>query len=156
MTAAGSVFEQVSGSRSRWMPWLSIVFAVMAAACDINQRQSGLPPDAQATIDTITADMSAGRYQKIHEESAEEWRQKSDTDQTEKFFTTLRDRLGNIRTRTFLEGRIQENRNSAGRHIVVRFNTSFARADGIETFNLVERDGRWLLAGYVVSSDALR
>jgi hypothetical protein len=40
--------------------------------------------------------------------------------------------------------------------LVIRYETKFERGDGLETFTLLERDGRWLLAGYFVNSDALK
>ena len=42
----------------------------------------------------------------------------------------------------------------------LRYNTKFKRGDtetdGLETFTLIERDGRYQLAGYSVNSNALK
>jgi hypothetical protein len=43
-----------------------------------------------------------------------------------------------------------------GQSFIIQYQTSFDRAEGMETFTLVERQGRWLLARYFVNSDALK
>jgi hypothetical protein len=43
-----------------------------------------------------------------------------------------------------------------GQTYIVQYQTAFERGEGMETFTLVERQGRWLLARYFVNSDALK
>jgi hypothetical protein len=40
--------------------------------------------------------------------------------------------------------------------VVVVYQTSFERGEGMETFTLLGRAGQWYLARYFVSSNALR
>jgi len=43
-----------------------------------------------------------------------------------------------------------------GHSLVAAYRTSFEHGDGMETFTLLERSGRWYLARYFVTSDALK
>lgn len=128
------------------------------AACNIDPRQSGVPADAQAAIDRITDDIAGGRFDDIYTEAAEEWRRTMTPDANRATLERLRDRLGHVETRTFHTGRDQQNATGelSGHVLVITYETDFERGNGMETFTLVQRDGRWLLARYFVSSDALK
>ncbi len=102
----------------------------------------------------MSADIAAGRYEKIYTEAAEEWRQATTLEQANETFRTLKSKLGNVRSRSFHSATEQDT--TSGHSFVITYKTSFERADGMETFTLVERDGRWLLARYFVNSDALK
>ncbi|MBV9959883.1 MAG: DUF4019 domain-containing protein [Acidobacteria bacterium] len=130
---------------------LSLLFL---SACHRTEKQVGIPPGVQATIDAVTADIAAGEDEKIYREAAEEWRQDSTLDATREFFKSLRTRLGQIKGRAFHMAR-GEQKNGVQSYIV-QYQTTFERAEGMETFTLVERDGRWLLARYFVNSNALK
>ena len=98
--------------------------------------------------------VAAGQDEKIYKEAAEEWRRASTLDETREFFKTLRTRLGNVKTRAYHTARGEQAMN--GQSLNVQYQTSFERGEGMETFTLVERDGRWLLARYFVNSAALK
>jgi hypothetical protein len=117
-----------------------------------------MPPQAQAVIDTFSKDAGDAHYEKIYEESAEEWRRTATLDESKEFFKTLKEKLGSIRVRTLQTVRDQNNTGGPvpGHSLVVIYQTAFERAEGMETFTLVEREGRWLLAGYFVNSSALK
>ena len=139
------------------------VFVLLAcafgAACGVEERQSGLPSGAQAAIDNITSDMARADYDKIYTDAAEEWRQTAKPDESRASLERIRERLGNVLSRAQLSAQQREGGGDAatqGRTLVVSYNTKFERADAIETFTLVERSGRWLLARYAVNSNALR
>ena len=135
-----------------------LLFASLAlASCALRASREGIPPQAQAAIDSITEDMAAGRYQKIYEESAEEWRRTTSEQKSDEFFKTLKAKLGNVKNRSYHSAtESQAGGNLPGHSFVITYNTTFERGEGMETFTLLERDGRWLLAGYLVNSDALR
>ena len=101
-----------------------------------------------------TSDIADGNYEKIYTEAAEEWRQAATLEQSNATLKTLKDRLGNVKGRSFHSATEQDA--TDGHSFVITYETSFDRADGMETFTLVERDGRWLLARYFVNSDALK
>ncbi|HEV2911924.1 MAG TPA: DUF4019 domain-containing protein [Pyrinomonadaceae bacterium] len=140
---------------------LAVLFLTLA--CNVGQRQqqqrpSTIPEEAQATIDRVTADIEAGRDEKIYSEAAEEWRRSSTPEQSKAIFELLRLKLGKLKERA--RQTVHDEQKTGGaqplHRLVIRYDAKFERADGMETFTLVERDGRWLLAGYLVNSDALK
>jgi hypothetical protein len=128
------------------------------AACGVGEKRSGLPAAAQISIDNITGDLSRADYEKIYAEAAEEWRRTSNADDSRANLERIRNALGNVLSRAQLSAQERENATGelAGHTLVVSYNTKFERADAIETFTLVERSGRWLLARYAVNSNALK
>ena len=139
--------------------FLSLAFA---AGCGVEQKRSGLPTDAQAAIDTVTGDLARGDYDKIYADAADEWRQTTGADNSRAHLERIRNTLGNVLSRAQLSAQERAPAGSssgdsqAGRTLVVAYNTKFERADAIETFTLVERKGRWLVARYAVNSNALK
>ncbi|HEX8776220.1 MAG TPA: DUF4019 domain-containing protein [Pyrinomonadaceae bacterium] len=137
-------------------------FLALAAGCNVGQQQqqrpSSIPDEAQATVDRVTADMEAGRDEKIYSEAAEEWRRTSTPEQSHEIFEMLRAKLGKVKERA--RQTVHDEQKTGGEtpihRLVIRYETKFERGDGMETFTLLERDGRWLLAGYMVNSDALK
>ena len=132
--------------------FLILLFSV---ACNPDPRQSGIPPLAQERIDTVSADITEGRYEKIYNEASAEWKQTATLEQSNAIFNRLKTNLGNVKGRTYQTARAEE-QGASGQMLVVRYHTSFERGEGMETFTLVERDGHWLLAKYFVTSDALK
>jgi hypothetical protein len=139
---------------------LRIIFAflilhfVFFVGCALKASKVGIPPEAQSVIDAMTSDISEGRYEKIYNEAAEEWRQAATLDESNATFKSLRDRLGNVKGRSFHSATEQDS--TSGHSFTITYKTSFERADGMETFTLVERNNRWLPARYFVNSDALK
>ncbi|MFL6210238.1 MAG: DUF4019 domain-containing protein [Pyrinomonadaceae bacterium] len=132
---------------------LLIVLTLVVSACAVSERRSGLPTAAQNAIDTITDDIAAGRDDKIYQEAADEWRQAATPEQSRASFERVRNTFGKVLNRALVEGREQQ---ASGHTVTASFNTRFERGDAIETFTLVERDGRWLLARYAIHSDVLK
>jgi Protein of unknown function (DUF4019) len=137
-------------------PRLSVILVavLLAAGCALKANRGGIPAQAQATVDAVTADIAVGRYDKIYEEAAEEWRQAATPEQSDATFKKLKERLGNPKSRAYHSATEQDG--TGGHSFIITYTTSFERAEGMETFTLVEREGRWLLARYFVNSDALK
>jgi hypothetical protein len=127
-------------------------------ACGVGQKRSGLPAAAQSAIDNITGDIARGDYEKIYTEAADEWRQTASADASRANLERIRNALGPVLSRAQLGAQERDNAGGdlAGHTLVVSYNTKFERADAIETYTLVERSGRWLLARYAVNSNALK
>jgi hypothetical protein len=145
----------------RAMAGALLLLTASIVACSFNTFRtpsSGMPPQAQAAIDAFSKDVLASRYEKIYTDAADEWKRTTDAGQTREFFTTIKEKLGNIKTRTVQTVREQESSGGdlPGHSLVVIYQTDFERDEGMETFTLVERDGRWLLARYFVNSSALK
>lgn len=137
-----------------------LLLAAAALACRYStfRTENSMPPQAQSVIDAFSKDVAEDRYEKIYTEAAEEWRKTATVEQSKEFFTTIIEKLGGVKTRTVQTIRDQENTGGdlPGHSLVIIYQTAFERAQGMETFTLVEREGRWLLAGYFVNSSALK
>ena len=131
---------------------------LLSLACGVGQKRSGLPSSAQTAIDNITSDLARGDYEKIYAEAADEWRRTASADESRAHLERIRERLGNVLSRAQLSAQERDNAGGdpSGHTLAVTYNTKFERADAIETYTLVERSGRWLLARYAVNSNALK
>jgi hypothetical protein len=164
--ASPNSLKPLCGLRSRAAASRAIVACALLfiAACSVAcqyatfRSQSGMPPEAQTLIDTFTKDMAEERHEKIYAEAAEEWRRTATLEQTKESFTTLKEKLGGFKSRDVQTIRDQDNSGGPlpGHSLVVIYQSAFERAEAMETFTLVERDGRWLLARYFVNSSALK
>jgi len=146
--------------KNRWLGLVSfvLVFAFISSGCRESVRRTGIPAGAQSVLQTAIEDIDAGRYEKLYQEAGDDWRHDATLDQSKATFRTLRDKLGNVRTRTFDTAREEQTSTApiAGHSLVVIYQTSFERGDGMETFTLIERNGQWYLARYYVTSTALK
>jgi hypothetical protein len=137
---------------------LIVLGSLLPSACGEGVRRSGIPAGAQSVLDASIEDIDAGRYEKLYYEAADEWRKDATLDESKATFQKLRDKLGKVRVRN-LETAREEQTSTAplpGHSVVVVYQTSFEHGEGMETFTLLERGGRWYLARYFVSSNALR
>lgn len=130
----------------------------LTAACALKASRQGVPPEVEAVVATVGEDADEGRYEKIHNEAAEEWRNDATLEQTTAVFSTVKNKLGKVKNRQ-LHAAAEENRSNGrlpGHSFVLTYDTKFERGEGMETFTLVERNGRWLLAKYFVNSTGLQ
>ena len=128
------------------------------SACALKPNQGGILPPVQAAIDAVSDDIAEGRYEKIYNEAADEWRQATTLEQSNAAFQKLKERLGSVKSRAIHTATEQDNTTGtpSGHSFIVTYRSTFEHGDGMETFTLVERQGRWLLARYFVNSDALK
>ena len=131
---------------------------VISAACSQGTRRSGVPAGAQAALDRSLEDIDAGRYEKLYHEAANEWRNESTLDESKATFQRLRDKLGQIRTRSLQSAREEQTSTAPikGHSVVIVYETMFERGEGMETITLLEHGGQWYLAKYYVTSTALK
>ena len=127
-------------------------------ACTSSPGSRSLPPEVESAIGTISDEIIAERYDKIYNDASELWRQDATLDESTATFKTLRTRLGAVENRTLQSATEQQNSGGPlkGRAYIVTYRTKFQNGEGMETFTLVERDGRWLFARYFVNSTALK
>jgi len=126
-------------------------------ACEVDERRQ-ITSEQQAAIDRVTEDIAAARDQELYERAADEWRAVVTPEQSRDNLERVRTRLGRVQSRALHTGTERDSASGplAGHSLVVTYQTTFERGTGMETFTLLERDGRWLLAGYTVTSDALK
>jgi hypothetical protein len=131
---------------------------VLATACGPRAARREMPPEVEAAIDTAGDDIAAERYEKIYNEGSELWRQDSTLEQSSSVLGTLKTKLGAVKNRILHSAIEQQNSGGPlkGRSFVATYRTSFEKGEGMETFTLVERNHRWLLARYLVNSTALK
>jgi Protein of unknown function (DUF4019) len=136
---------------------LILLLAFESGACTMKAGRRGIPPEVDSAIGTVTDDIAEGRYEKVYNEAADEWRHDATLEQSNTVFVTLKNKLGKVENRALHSA--SEEHNSGGRlpghSFVIAYQTKFERGDGMETFTLVERNGHWLLARYFVNSTAL-
>jgi uncharacterized protein YbcC (UPF0753/DUF2309 family) len=136
-----------------------VVAAFFGFACASSNRGSqSVPPEVESTISTISEEIAAERYDKIYNEASELWRQDATLEESAATFKTLRTKLGLVENRMLQSATEQQNSGGPlkGRAYIVTYRTKFQNGEAMETFTLVERDGRWLLARYFVNSTALK
>ena len=138
--------------------FVTLIMVLALVACSQTVRRSGIPAGAQAVIDRSIEDIDAGRYEKLYQEAADEWRNESTLEDSKATFQKMRAKLGQVRTRSLQNAREEQTSTAPvkGHSVVVVYQTSFERGEGMETFTLLERGGQWYLARYFVSSNALR
>jgi hypothetical protein len=126
-------------------------------ACSVNERR-GVPAGAQEAVERVTEDIAAGRDAKVYEEAAEEWRASVSSEDSARMLSRVRERLGKVESRALHTGKEQQSASPplSGHTLELTYQTRFERGSAMERFTLVEREGRWLLAGYKVTSDLLR
>jgi hypothetical protein len=132
---------------------LSFIFG-----CHQGARRSGIPSDAQVVIDTAIQDIDAGRYEKLYNDGADEWRKSATLEESKATFQRLHDKLGRAQVRNLDTAREEQTGTAPipGHSLVAVYQTQFERGDGMETFTLIDHGGKWYLAKYFVTSTALR
>jgi hypothetical protein len=116
-----------------------------------------VPTEVQDVISHIGDNIAQERYEQIYDESSPLWKRDVTLEQSNEVFKTLGSKLGKVETRTLHSATEQENSGGAlkGHVFILTYQTRFERGDGMETFTLIEENGRWLLARYFVNSTAL-
>jgi len=146
---------------SKWIfaGTLMLLVAVVSFACASSNRGSqSVPPEVESAISSINEEIAAERYDRIYDEASELWRQDNTLEESIASFKTLRTKLGPVESRVLQSATEQQNSGGPlkGRAYIVTYRTKFQYGEGMETFTLVERNGRWLLARYFVNSTALK
>jgi hypothetical protein len=147
-------------ARNSWSTlYLGIIatFVLLSVSCTFKAERSGIPPEVEAAIGTISEDIAQERYEKIYNEASDLWRQAVSLEQSNEVFKQLHNKLGKVENRALHSATEQTNSGGAlkGHAFIVIYQTKFERGEGMETFTLVEKDQKWLLARYFVSSTAL-
>ena len=128
------------------------------SACGQGSERGRVPIEVQEVVNTVGDQIAQERYEQIYNESSDLWKQDVSLEQSNQVFKTLREKLGRVETRALHSATEQQNSGGAlkGRVYILSYQTRFERGEGMETFTLVEQNGRWLLARYFVNSTALK
>ncbi len=136
---------------------LFLLLSVGLGACGLSRERRGIPADVEARIGTVSDDISAERYEKIYNEASDLWKRDSTLEQSTQTLKTLRTKLGKVESRALNSAKEMNNASGPlkGHFYIVTYRTKFERAEGMETYTLIEYDHQWLLARYFVNSTAL-
>ena len=134
-----------------------ILLLAIVSGCALRADRSRVPTEVQDVVTTVGDQIAQERYEQIYNESSELWKQDVTLEQSTQVFKTLREKLGKVESRTLHSATEQQNSGGAlkGHAYILTYQTRFERGEGMETFTLVEQNGRWLLARYFVNSTAL-
>ena len=127
-------------------------------ACGGGARRNGIPPGAQAVLDSAIQDIDAGNYDKLYLEASDEWRNQVSIEDSRAKMQVMRDAMGKVKTRTLQTAREEQTSTApvAGHSLTAFYQATFEKGAGMEAFVLVEHSGRWYLAKYYVTSSGVK
>jgi hypothetical protein len=127
-------------------------------ACGVKQTVDGIPPEVESVIGTVSEDIAEERYDKVYSEASQLWKQDATLEQSTETLKTLHSKLGRVESRTIHSATEQQNSGGPlkGRAFIITYQTKFERGEAMETYTLVEENGHWKLARYLVNSTALK
>lgn len=139
---------------------LLILFVSMLtiSGCGQEAQRGRVPSEVQEVVTNVGDLMAQERYEEIYNESSDLWRKEVTLEQSNEVFKTLRTKLGKVESRSLHSATEQQNSSGIlkGHVYILAYQTRFERGEGMETFTLIEENGRWLLARYFVNSTNLK
>jgi len=147
-------------SKQRGLPFfaLLLVSILTVSACRQEADRARVPVEVQEVVTNVGDNIAQERYEQIYNESSELWRKEVTLEQSNEVFKTLRTKLGKVESRSLHSATEQQNSSGVlkGHVFILAYQTRFERGEGMETFTLIEDNGRWLLARYFVNSTNLK
>jgi len=110
-------------------------------------------PAANQAVTRFHQMLDAGQFQQIYDQSATEMRQATTGPKLVALLAAVNRKLGTVKS-TAQQG-WNDQINPGGHFLTIGYKTSFARADGVETFTFRIADKQAKLVGYNINSDAL-
>ncbi|HEX5964716.1 MAG TPA: DUF4019 domain-containing protein [Pyrinomonadaceae bacterium] len=143
---------------SRRIAPIVLLLAAIACACGVSNKRERVPPEVEEVVVNIGSNLDQERYEQIYTDSAELWKRDATLEQSNEVFKTLRSKLGKVENRALNSANEQQNSGGQlkGHVFVLSYETRFERGAGMETFTLIEENGQWRLARYLVNSTDLR
>ena len=137
---------------------IGLLLAVTACACGIGNPRERVPIEVEETVTNIGNNLDQERYEQIYDEASGLWKRDVTLEQSTAVFKTLRTKLGKVESRSLQSAREQQNSGGPlkGHVFILSYDTRFERGSGMETFTLIEDNGHWLLARYLVNSTDLK
>ena len=138
---------------------LLVIFSIsIVSACRETTERGRVPSEVQEVVTTIGDLIAQERYEQIYNDSSDLWKKDVTLEQSNEVFKQLRTKLGKVENRTLHSANEQENSGGPlkGHVFILSYETRFERGQGMETFTLIEQNGRWQLARYLVNSTALK
>ena len=135
-----------------------IVFLLTVSSCRQEVDRPRVPSEVNEVVTNVGENIAQERYELIYNESSDLWKKDVTLEQSNEVFKTLRTKLGKVGSRALHSAAEQQNSGGVmkGHIYILSYQTRFERGDGMETFTLIEENGRWRLARYFVNSTALQ
>jgi hypothetical protein len=135
-----------------------VLSSLSVSACRREPERTRVPAEVEEVVTTIGDHIALERYEQIYNDSSNLWKKDATLEQSNEVFKTLRTKLGKVETRSLHSATEQQNSGGAlkGHVFILSYQTRFERGEAMETFTLIEENGRWLLARYLVNSTALK
>lgn len=135
-----------------------LLACLAVSACRQDADRGRVPSEVNEVITSVGENIAQERYEQIYSESSDLWKKDVTLDQSNEVFKNLRTKLGKVESRTLHSAAEQQNSGGTlkGHIYILSYETRFERGDGMETFTLIEENGRWRLARYFVNSTALQ
>ena len=144
----------------RYLSIFLIVFiaTLTVSACGQNADRNRVPTEVQESVANVGDYIAQERYEQIYNESSDLWKKDVTLERSNEVFKTLRTKLGKVESRSLHSATEQQNSGGAlkGHVFILSYETRFERGEAMETFTLIDENGRWLLARYFVNSTALQ
>jgi len=138
--------------------FLIFLSSLTVAACRQDVDRPRVPSEVSEVVANVGENIDQERYEQIYNESSDLWKKDVTLEQSNEVFKTLRTKLGKVESRTLHSATEQQNSGGVlkGHIYILTYQTRFANGDAMETFTLIEDNGRWELARYFVNSTALK
>jgi hypothetical protein len=135
-----------------------LLLATSAFACGISNQRSRVPSEVEEVVVNIGDNLDQERYEQVYNDASDLWKQDATLEQSNEVFKTLRSKLGKAENRSLHTATEQQNSGGPlkGHAFILSYETRFERGSGMETFTLIEQDGHWRLARYLVNSTDLK
>jgi hypothetical protein len=144
--------------RSRSRTTTLALALLLTTSCGLKNASAGIPAEVESLIGTVTDDIAQERYDKVYSESSELWQHDASQEQSTEVLKSLHAKLGKVESRAMHSATEQQNSGGPlkGHAFIISYQTKFERGEAMETFTLIEENGKWKLARYLVNSTALR
>jgi hypothetical protein len=142
----------------RQIALIALLLAGVASACGVSNKRDRVPGEVEEVVTSIGSNMEQERYEQIYSDSADLWRRDVTLNESNEVFKTLRTKLGKVENRSLHSANEQQNSGGPlkGHVFILSYETRFERGTGMETFTLIEENGHWRLARYLVNSTNLQ
>jgi hypothetical protein len=147
----------VVGETRGWGLIFVLILLFLFCGCGL-KTSGGIPVEVESVIGTITDDIAQERYDKVYSEASSLWKQDATAEQSAEVLKTLHAKLGTVQNRALHSATEQENSGGPlkGHVFIVTYQAKFERGEAMETFTVIDENGRWKLARYLVNSTALK
>ena len=146
-------------ARDRRSKTVTVALALLlTTSCGLKNASAGIPPEVESVVNTVTEYIAQERYDTVYSEASDLWKQDASLEQSTQVLKTLHAKLGKVESRAMNSASEQQNSGGPlkGHAFIITYQTKFERGEAMETFTVIEDNGHWKLARYLVNSTALR